>query len=196
VLVFLVIQRTFSQPSLGAFVVPLVVLLTGIAACLPKDIVPLRPILESGWLPVHVGFSIVAYVFFTLSFVASIVFLLQENQLKARQHRRIYDLLPPLETTEGLAYRMVELGFPFLVLTIVSGALWSQIAWGAYWSWEPKQTGALLTMLIYAVYFHARGTAGWRGRRGAWLMVAGFAAVLVTFVGITLLAPGLHDFTV
>ncbi len=194
VLVFLIIDRTFGQRALGAFVVPLVVILMAMAFFLPRDIAPLRPILESPWLPIHAGFSIVAYAFFSMSFAASIVFLLQEAQLKAHRRHNLYDLLPPLETTEGLAYRMVELGFPFLVLTIVSGAFWSQIAWGSYWSWEPKQTASLITLLVYAVYFHARVTAGWRGRRGAWLMVAGFAAVLVTFLGITLLAPGLHDF--
>lgn len=196
VLVFLVVQRAFSQRVLGAFVTPLVVILIGISVFLPKDIAPLQPILESPLLLIHAGFSVVAYAFFTMSFAASIVFLLQESQLKARRRRRVYDLLPPLETTEGLAYRMVELGFPFLVLTIVSGAFWSESAWGAYWSWEPKQTASLITMLVYAAYFHARTAAGWRGRRGAWLMIAGFCAVLITFLGTALLAPGLHNFVV
>jgi cytochrome c-type biogenesis protein CcsB len=195
VLVYLVVQRGFGQRALGAFVAPLVFVLLAISAFLPRGALQLSPILESPWLPIHAGFSVVAYAFLTISFITSIVFLLQEDQLRHHQRHRLYDLLPPLETTEGLSYRMVELGFPFLVLTIITGALWSEAAWGSFWLWEPKQTAALATMLVYAIYFHARVNAGWRGRRGAWLMLAGFAAVLSTLLGVSLLVPGLHNFT-
>lgn len=195
VIIYLVLEYLYKQKVLGAFVVPLVLLLLGVALLLPKEIGPLPLILRSSWLPIHVGFSFVAYTFFSLGFAASVIYLLQERQLKGRRQHALYYRLPPLGTMEQLSHRFVQIGFPFLVLAVLTGALWAQAAWGSYWHWEPKQTTSLVALLLYAAYFHAHAIAGWRGRRGAWLIVASFAFVLAAFLGVNFLAPGRHDFS-
>ena len=92
-----------------------------------------------------------------------------------------------------ISYRSVVIGFPFLTLTIVLGAIWADIAWGRYWSWDPKETASLVTWLIYAVYMHARLMRGWRGKKTAILLIVGFGAILLTFFG-NYIFTGLHAY--
>jgi len=85
-------------------------------------------------------------------------------------------------------------GFPFLTLTIVLGAVWADVAWGTYWSWDPKETASLVTWLIYGSYLHARVVRGWRGEKAAYLLILGFVAVLFTYFG-NLFFGGLHSYS-
>ena len=85
-------------------------------------------------------------------------------------------------------------GFPLLALTLILGAYWANYAWGHYWSWDPKETAALVTWLIYAIYLHVRGVRGLRSKWSGWLLMLGFAAVLFTFFGVSFLVPGLHSY--
>jgi cytochrome c-type biogenesis protein CcsB len=103
-------------------------------------------------------------------------------------------LLPTADQLDRITYKTICLAFPLLTLTIATGALWANQTWGSYWSWDPKETWAAITWLVYALYLHMRITVGWRGRRAAYFAIAGFAAVIFTFIGVTYLLRGLHAF--
>ncbi|MGB8700400.1 MAG: c-type cytochrome biogenesis protein CcsB [Thermosynechococcaceae cyanobacterium] len=98
------------------------------------------------------------------------------------------------ETLDNLSYRVIGLGFPLLTIGIISGAVWANEAWGAPWSWDPKETWALITWLVFAAYLHARITRGWQGRRPALLAAVGFVVVWVCYLGVNLLGKGLHSY--
>lgn len=98
------------------------------------------------------------------------------------------------ETLDNLSYRVIGLGFPLLTIGIISGAVWANEAWGAPWSWDPKETWALITWLVFAAYLHARITRGWQGRRPAYLAAAGFVVVWICYLGVNLLGKGLHSY--
>ncbi|MGA0198063.1 MAG: c-type cytochrome biogenesis protein CcsB [Prochlorotrichaceae cyanobacterium] len=98
------------------------------------------------------------------------------------------------DTLDNISYRIIGLGFPLLTIGIISGAVWANEAWGSYWSWDPKETWALITWLVFAAYLHARITRGWQGRRPAWLAATGFAVVWVCYLGVNLLGKGLHSY--
>jgi cytochrome c-type biogenesis protein CcsB len=141
-------------------------------------------------LTVHVSMAIFAYALFSVSFGAALIVLAQggEGQRLA--------WLPSAEAADELGYKAVIVGFPLLALTLILGAYWANYAWGHYWSWDPKETSALVTWLIYAVYLHARGIRGWHGKRAAWLLTVGFAATLFTYYGVSFFVPSLHSYAV
>jgi cytochrome c-type biogenesis protein CcsB len=103
-------------------------------------------------------------------------------------------MMPPAEKLDRLTYKTIGIAFPLLTLMIASGAYWANRTWGSYWSWDPKETWALITWLVYAGYLHMRITRGWRGRRAAYFAIIGFIVVLFTFFGVTYLLPGLHAY--
>lgn len=143
---------------------------------LDSEISPLVPALQNSWLlTVHVFAAVIAYGAAAVS-VAAAAFYLVRPRLPWRG-------LPSEEVLEEIGYKAVVLAFPMLTIMLVLGALWADIAWGRYWSWDPKETAALVTWLIYGAYLHARVVAGWRGRKAAWLLVLGFVAVIFTFTG-------------
>jgi cytochrome c-type biogenesis protein CcsB len=98
------------------------------------------------------------------------------------------------ETLDNISYRIIGLGFPLLTIGIIAGGVWANEAWGSYWSWDPKETWALITWLVFAAYLHARITRGWQGRRPAILAAAGFVVVWVCYLGVNLLGKGLHSY--
>lgn len=98
------------------------------------------------------------------------------------------------ESLDNLSYRMIGLGFPLLTVGIIAGAVWANEAWGAPWSWDPKETWALITWLVFAAYLHARITRGWQGRRPAYLATGGFFVVWICYLGVNLLGKGLHSY--
>lgn len=98
------------------------------------------------------------------------------------------------DTLDNISYRMIGLGFPLLTIGIIAGAVWANEAWGSYWSWDPKETWALITWLVFAAYLHARLTRGWQGRRPAILAASGFVVVWVCYLGVNLLGKGLHSY--
>jgi cytochrome c-type biogenesis protein CcsB len=180
-------ERRFRQPLLGLVVLPIALALMAYALAIPSTIEPLVPALQNSLLlTVHVAVAIVAYGSFTVGFAAAVLHLLQPEEGRRG--------LPGPASLDEIGYRSIAVGFPFLTLTIVLGALWADVAWGRYWGWDPKETASLVTWLIYAAYLHARVVRGWRGRRAAILLVAGFGATLFTFFGVNLLLPGLHSY--
>lgn len=102
--------------------------------------------------------------------------------------------LPPADVLDRVTYKTICIAFPLLTLMIAAGAYWANRTWGSYWSWDPKETWAAITWLVYAGYLHMRITRGWRGRRAAYFAIAGFAVVMFTFFGVTYLLPGLHAY--
>jgi cytochrome c-type biogenesis protein CcsB len=140
-------------------------------------------------LTIHVSMMIVSYAFFIVAFICGVIMLVQGDGTIAR-----FKWLPNGEAADELGYRSVTIGFPLLALGIILGAFWANYAWGHYWSWDPKETSALVTWLIYAVYLHARGMRGMRGKTMGWLLVAGFAATLFTYFGVSFIVPGLHSY--
>ncbi|MFH1016501.1 MAG: c-type cytochrome biogenesis protein CcsB [Chloroflexota bacterium] len=156
------------------------------ASTLSSKPAPLVPALQqSTLLSVHVACAIIAYGAFTIGFGSAILFLVQ--------NRKGVSWLPSAETLDSMSYHSVVIGFPFLTLTILLGALWADIAWGRYWGWDPKETASLVTWLLFAAYLHARIMRGWRGTRAATLIILGFVAVLFTFFG-NYIFSGLHSY--
>ena len=98
------------------------------------------------------------------------------------------------DTLDNISYRIIGLGFPLLTIGIIAGAVWANEAWGSYWSWDPKETWALITWLVFAAYLHARITKGWQGRKPALLAASGFVVVWVCYLGVNLLGKGLHSY--
>src|SRR5713226_3874485 len=139
-------------------------------------------------LTIHVSMAIFAYALFSISFGAALIVLAQSGEGQR------FRWLPSAEAADELGYKAVIVGFPLLALTLILGAYWANYAWGHYWSWDPKETSALVTWLIYAVYLHARGIRGWHGKRAAWLLTLGFAATLFTYYGVSFFVPSLHSY--
>jgi cytochrome c-type biogenesis protein CcsB len=98
------------------------------------------------------------------------------------------------ETLDNISYRIIGLGFPLLTIGIIAGGVWANEAWGSYWSWDPKETWALITWLVFAAYLHSRITRGWQGRKPAILAATGFVVVWICYLGVNLLGKGLHSY--
>jgi cytochrome c-type biogenesis protein CcsB len=179
---------------LAAFVSPIAAVLMILASVYPLKILPLPPALESLWLPIHVILAFIGDAAFALAFAVGIMYLIQEWQIKTKKIGAFYHRLPPLQVLDELNYRCLTIGFPFLTLGIISGAIWAESAWGAYWSWDPKETWSLITWFLYAALLHGRLAIKWRGRKAAIWAVLGFAALIFTFLGVNLLFSGLHTY--
>jgi cytochrome c-type biogenesis protein CcsB len=187
---YLSVRRLRTNVVLGALVTPLALVSILVASVLPKRIKPLVPVLQSYWLPIHVGVSFAAYAMFSLAFIAAIAYLLQFRSLRQPGRRLWARQLPSLESLETLQRRTAAIGLVLMTGSLLSGSLWAEKAWGVVWPWEPQQIAALVTWLLYGIYFYLRHNVGWRDRRGAWLLVGGFVSVLITFIGADLLVPG------
>jgi cytochrome c-type biogenesis protein CcsB len=195
ILFFIGYERRYGIKIMGVFIVPVALVMMASGTFLRKEIVGLVPALQSPWLFFHTTAAFLGYAAFGVTFAGGIMYILQERQLKGRAPGMFYYRLPPLEVVDRLNYHSLTIGFVFLTLGIITGAVWAEAAWGSYWSWDPKETWSLITWFIYAAILHARLTIGWRGRKAAWLAVIGFAAVLFTFLGVNLLLGGLHSYT-
>lgn len=165
----------------GLFFLPLPLLLTAyIARQNWEAVVPrhLMPALQSYWLQVHVATAMIAYSAFLISFGLAIMVLLSEwlPGLAVR--------LPEERSLSGWMSKAASIGFVFETAMLLTGSVWAQYAWGSYWSWDPKETWALITWLVYAFFLHARVVRGWKGRRLAWTAIVGFAVVLFTWFGV------------
>lgn len=141
---------------------------------------PLVPALKSNWLTIHVIFSFISYAAFAAAFISAIVYLVSRDKNGSK--------------ADDSAYRSILFGYPFLTLGIVTGAVWANQAWGSYWSWDPKETWALITWLIYGAYLHMRISMGIKGTKSAIMAIIGFGLVLFTYFGVNYLLSGLHSY--
>ena len=190
-LVVLIFIRKYSFQALGAFTTPVIFLIMGYAAMQSRDIKPLMPALQSGWLAFHVSTAIISYGAFGVSFALGVIFLLRG---KIAGGSFLDAHVPAEEKLDLIGYRSVCLGLLFLTLTILTGALWAEKAWGSYWSWDPKETWSLVTWIIYAVYLHLRLRRGWKGKAAAVFAVIGFVCVIFTYIGVNTFLPGIHSY--
>jgi cytochrome c-type biogenesis protein CcsB len=193
--VLLIVNLKYKVKILGAFITPIALILMLFAFTLPREILPLAPVLRSFWHPLHVVFAFLGNAIFALAFCCGVMYLIQEKQLKSKKLGAITKRLPPLKVLDDLNYQSLKFGFPLLTLGIITGAVWANYAWGRYWDWDPKETWSLITWLLYAALLHQRLTVGWRGRKAAIMAIAGFLAVLFTFLGVNLLLSGLHTYS-
>jgi cytochrome c-type biogenesis protein CcsB len=164
----------------------LALLILSFSATLSSRVISLAPALQqSTLLSLHVTAAVVAYGAFGIGFGMAVVYLIREGKQQSR--------LPEAAVIDRISYQAIVVGFPLLTLTIILGAVWAEISWGSYWSWDPKETASLVTWLIYAGYLHARVMRGWKGKRAAILLIVGFCAVLFTFFG-NYIFQGLHSY--
>lgn len=191
VLLTLGAERQYRVRVLSAFVLPLVCVSVVSTAWLPPGLSNLAPALRSAWISVHVILALLGISAFILNFAGAVMYLLQEHQLKAKRPGAFYYRLPSLETLDRMTFRALTLGFPFLTVGILLGALWARTAWGSVFVFDPLALFSFLAWLVYAATLSGRTLAGWRGRRAAYFALLGFSALVLTLTA-GLLLPGRH----
>lgn len=162
-------------------------------------IMPLVDALQSYWLHIHVTSMLVSYAFFALAFFVAAAWVVRSITVGRRTAAAGAGAAgvssdARLDYLEGLNFRIITIGFPVLTAGVILGAVWAAEAWGRPWAFDPKETAAAITWMIYAIYLHCRLFLGWRGARGIWLSILGFAAVVFTYLGVSFFLPGLHSY--
>lgn len=219
--VHLILEYKASSKLFGSLLMPVILAITTFATfTLPLEMQkasPLVPALQSNWLMMHVSLMMVSYGTLIAGSLLSILFLLLVKNPKSEKeefsNNKISlpssDLNPSiiqlqyknqnareqlLTNLDNWSYRIISLGFPFLTIGIIAGAVWANEAWGSYWSWDPKETWALITWLVFAAYLHARLNKGWQGKKPAILGSIGFFVVWICYLGVNFLGQGLHTY--
>ena len=215
----LILQKKYDNIILGAINTPISLFVTAFASFfLPTEMQaasPLVPALRSNWLMMHVTVMMLSYAILIIGSLLSILFLIitqQHNIAKikpinslSKKYKYVKNTLTfthvnnlskinLLESIDNLSYRIIGLGFPLLTIGIIAGAIWANEAWGSYWSWDPKETWALITWLIFASYLHSRFIRSWKGEKPAILASIGFFVVWVCYLGVNFLGQGLHSY--
>ncbi len=192
--------KNHAARAMGIYVMtPIAVLVFLDGTVLYTRSAPVVPILNSYWLNVHVtaiSLSSGVLLFSGLASLAYLARLRYDNRALtgALAGRRAVTRLPTADTLDRIAYRVAIIAFPFYTFAIIAGALWAEVAWGSYWSWDPKETVSLATWIVYAGYLHARATAGWRGKPAAWIAVAGLVTIIFNLFFVNLVISGLHSY--
>ena len=196
--VFLVLLTRKDVRYLGTFVILPVLLTLGLAvAVLYTESAQLVPALKSVWLLIHVTAAITASAIFTIGFCQSICYLVQERRERvpaAERSPSFMDRLPPAAVLDRSAYKMHAFAYPIWTFAVIAGAIWAENAWGRYWGWDPKETWAFITVLVYTAYLHARATAGWKGRPAAYLACLGYATFLFNYLVVNIWLVGFHSY--
>ena len=185
----LMIEQRSGVRVLGAFVLPIVVLLS--LKALTTRPASLAPVLASAWIWIHIALAMVGFAAFVFNFVGALMYLLQERQLKNKRPGAFYYRLPSLETLDRLTFRTLALGFPFLTVGLLLGAIWARTAWGSALTFDPLAFFSLVAWVIYAGNLAGRAAAGWHGRRAAYFAIFGFAALVLT-LSAGFFLPGRH----
>ncbi len=193
---FLLFMRRYDLRAFAVWVTGVLLLTVGLAVTvLYIPAAPLVPALRSPWLVIHVAAATLAAAFFTLSMVATALYLVRDvAEKRGRTSGRMVSRLPDAATLDRIAYRVTAFGFPIWTFAVVAGAIWAEYAWGRYWGWDPKETWSLITWILYAAYLHARTTAGWRGRRAAVISLVAYSTLLFNFFGVNIVFVGLHSY--
>lgn len=151
------------------------------------EIQPLVPALQSWWMKIHVPANFIGYGTFALAAMVGVAYLLKSKSILA-------DRLPPLEVLDDIMYKAIAVGFAFFTIATILGALWAAEAWGGYWSWDPKETWALIVWLNYAAWLHMRLMKGLRGQVAAWWAIGGLLVTSFAFLGVNMFLSGLHSY--
>jgi cytochrome c-type biogenesis protein CcsB len=196
--VYLALEKRYQAKAMGAFVLTLVAAAVffdiWLASVGEASIKPLVPALQSYWMKIHVPMNFIGYGSFSVACGAGMAYLWRSHLEKRGSNARILAVMPTLDQLDQLAYKAVSIGFPAFTLATILGAAWASEAWGGYWSWDPKETWALIVWLTYGAYLHARVSHGWHGRALAWWAVAGFLVTLFCFLGVNMYLSGLHSY--
>jgi len=198
--VFLTISLRRDVRWLGVLVTAACLLTLGVAVLLLyTDSPQLVPALRSYWLIIHVTAAIISSGAFAFGAAVTALYLVadraERNPERAGVGAWIAARTPDSATLDGLAYKVNAFVFPLWTFAVIAGAIWAEDAWGRYWGWDPKETWAFITWVVYAAYLHARATAGWRGRKAAALGLLGFACFLINYFGVNFFADGLHSYS-
>jgi cytochrome c-type biogenesis protein CcsB len=187
--------RTAVLRHIGLFVLaPVVVSMVLIGLFLYAEAGPLVAALRSSWLAVHVTTAILGFGIFSVSGIASVLYLVRSRAAGADGSSRILQRLPTAAALDRVAHRTAVFGFPVWTFAVMAGAIWAESAWGRFWGWDPKETWAFIAWVVYAAYLHARTTAGWRGRPAAWVNVAGLAVMIFNLLYVNMVSTGLHSY--
>lgn len=215
----LLVERAWPHPVVPAAATPMALGCVAFASfALPdrlQEASPLVPALRSSWLVMHVSVIMLSYAALLIGSLLSVAVLLTDRSetLELRSSSigsgsfRQADSLSTLDATQlaptsfrsieeldSLSYRTITVGFLLLSVGLVSGAVWANEAWGSWWSWDPKETWAFITWLVYAAYLHSRLVRGWQGRKPAFLASAGLVVIVICYIGVNLLGIGLHSY--
>lgn len=195
-IVYLQLEKRYEAKAMGAFVLALVASGVFFGIWLDSvgqaEIKPLVPALQSYWMKIHVPMNFVGYGSFAVACGAGMAYLVRQ-WLEARNSKMV-KVFPSLEALDQLAYKAVAIGFPAFTLATILGAAWAAEAWGGYWSWDPKETWALIVWLVYGAYLHVRISHGWHGKTLAWWTVIGFVVTVFCFLGVNMYLAGLHSY--
>jgi cytochrome c-type biogenesis protein CcsB len=201
VLILTLAAIRFRAYYMGLFVLlPVVITLVidEVVIYTPEGVV--APALNSYWIAIHVTGMIIAIGMYIFGAVTTVLYLLadrHERRVAAGQESGLAGImaqLPSAAKLDQLAYRAILFAFPAWTFAVIAGAIWADHAWGRYWGWDPKETWSFITWLVYAAFLHARATAGWRGRRAAFIQLVGFACLMFNLVGVNLWISGLHSY--
>ncbi|MEK8089845.1 c-type cytochrome biogenesis protein CcsB [Thermithiobacillus plumbiphilus] len=197
-LFYLFYEKRYATRSLGAFV--MLVVTAAVAFLLwytftrqAQEIQPLVPALQSYWMKIHVPANFIGYGSFALSAMVGVAYLMRSRS-EAAGGGLMTRVLPTGEVLDDLMYKSIAVGFAFFTIATILGAMWAAEAWGGYWSWDPKETWALIVWLNYAGWLHARISKGWRGRPLAWWSLIGLLVVTFAFLGVNMFLSGLHSY--
>jgi cytochrome c-type biogenesis protein CcsB len=198
---FLFVMVRYRAWSLGVFVIGAVVVALGLAETLIYTAAgQLVPALQSYWLDIHVTAMTLATGIFFVAAVLGFVYLAADRYQRrvaagrADPGNGIMRRLPSIEQIDRLTYRTVVFGFPIWTFGVIAGAIWADQAWGRYWGWDPVETWAFITWVLYAAFLHARATAGWRGRRAHYIQLLGFASLIFNILVVQIFIVGLHSY--
>jgi len=191
---YIVLQLKFRLMVLGSFIAPLAAFMMVVSSTIPGTEITIKPMFRSLWLTVHVGTIFIGNGIFAVTFMAGIMYLIQEHQIKRKRLGSFFNRLPSLQTLDSINHYTLMYGFPFLTLGMITGAVYAQYALGSYWRWDPKEVWSLITWLLYALLLHQRLTVGWRGRKAAAVSILAFLVLIFTFVGASLWLSDYHSF--
>lgn len=191
-LFYLYYEQHYKTRQMGPFVMLIISAAVGFllwytVARSAAEIQPLVPALQSWWMKIHVPANFIGYGTFALAAMVGVAYLLKTNGY-------LVDRLPSLEVLDDVMYKAIAVGFAFFTVATILGALWAAEAWGGYWSWDPKETWALIVWLNYAAWLHLRLMKGLRGRLGAWWAVVGLLVTTFAFLGVNMFLSGLHSY--
>ncbi len=191
-LFYLYYEQHYNTRALGAFVLLIISAAVGFLMwySISRDaqlIQPLVPALQSWWMKIHVPANFIGYGSFALSAMVGVAYLMKERGVLA-------DRLPALEVLDDVMYKSIAVGFAFFTIATILGALWAAEAWGGYWSWDPKETWALIVWLNYAAWLHMRLMKGLRGAVAAWWALTGLLVTTFAFLGVNMFLSGLHSY--
>ena len=213
----LLVERSWPSPLVPAAATPMALGCVAFASfALPdrlQEASPLVPALRSSWLVMHVSVIMISYAALLVGSLLSLAVLFTDrgNSMELRsssigsggyrqaplatpQLQLSSVAMPAVEQLDSLSYRTITVGFLLLSVGLVSGAVWANEAWGSWWSWDPKETWALICWLVYAAYLHTRLIRGWQGRKPALVAAAGLVVIVVCYIGVNLLGIGLHSY--